>query len=151
MGVEIAERIVQKGGSPLRDFLWILPNPYKMPGPEPTGFILFWVDFPIIFKSFNSLSSEVILYSSFNYVINLLTDRNSQFRKLGVVIKNFFSGTYNKNTYLRLQPCYLYLISKLRCFRVFWQTIKGFKLRRCWVFRWILLTRKLLVWGYRCV
>ena len=63
MGVEIAERIVQKGGSPLRVFLWILPNPYKMPGPEPTGFILFWVDFSIIFKSFNSLSSEVILYS----------------------------------------------------------------------------------------
>ena len=52
-------------------------------------------------------------------MINRLTDRNSQFRKLGVVIKNFFSRTCNKNTYLRLQPCYLYLISKLRCFRVF--------------------------------
>ena len=40
VGVPIAERKGQKGGSPLRVSLWISSNPYKMPGPEPTGFIL---------------------------------------------------------------------------------------------------------------
>ena len=44
LGVPIAERIGQKGGIPLRVSLWILPNPYKMPGLEPTGFILLQVD-----------------------------------------------------------------------------------------------------------
>ena len=35
----ITERIGRKGGSPLRVSLKILPNPYKMPALEPTGFM----------------------------------------------------------------------------------------------------------------
>ena len=37
-GVPITERIGWEDGSPLQVFLGILPNPYKMPGLEPTGF-----------------------------------------------------------------------------------------------------------------
>ena len=40
VGVTIAETIERKGGIPLQVSLWILPDPYKMPGLEPTAFIL---------------------------------------------------------------------------------------------------------------
>ena len=62
VGLPIVEKIWWKSGGPFWVSLWILYR-YKMPGVEPTGFIPLLEDLSIISLCFNSIRSEVILFS----------------------------------------------------------------------------------------
>ena len=133
----IGKKIRRKGGSPLRVFLWILPNPYKMPDLEPTGFIILYVHLLVFCFPFNSLTSDVILFSwLIMWLISLVAGLSSlENLELSLRISAIALIQEHLSKILTVLPL-----------SAFWMTMFFFLTFVFEIWRWIHVTRKVLVW-----